>query len=307
MLHPALPTPAVKMRTCSPDVSRFSPAAPEVRPSSEAGDPQSPALDVTIVLPVFNERDCLEATLCEVMTAMRRLPQRFETIAVDDASTDDSLARLRTLQSRHPELRVLRLLTHGGQSAAFSAGIRAARGAITVLMDADGQNDPADIPRLLDRLSEADAVCGYRLSRRDTWSKQVGSRIANAVRRRVLGDGCRDTGCSLKAIRTTCLRELPLHLAGMHRFIPALLQMSGARVIEIPVTHRPRAAGRSKYTNLGRLLVTAHDLLGVAWLRSRHRRVVAEEFHVQPSPPSGRAPGARHDSQPATERVYDLA
>jgi glycosyltransferase involved in cell wall biosynthesis len=194
-----------------------------------------------------------------------------EVIAVDDASTDGSLDELRRLLGKHDSLRVLSLERHAGQSAAFLAGMEAARGDPLVLMDADGQNDPADVPELLEILEQRQdcaAVVGYRVNRADSPWRLFQSRVANAVRNWLTGDRVRDTGCSLKVIRTEAAREL-VCFDGMHRFFPTLIRRSGGKVIEAPVSHRPRLRGRSKYGMWNRGLVALRDALGVRWLRLR--------------------------------------
>jgi glycosyltransferase involved in cell wall biosynthesis len=239
---------------------------------SPSADRDPPRCEISVVLPVFNEQECVAETLRELFSALEALGRSHEVVAVDDGSTDRTPALLREARARHPRLRVLTLTPNSGQSAAFGAGFLHARGAVTVLMDADGQNDPNDIGRLVAELEGCDACCGIRAHRRDSWAKRLGSRIANGVRARVLGDGIVDTGCSLKAIRTEFVRDLPMTLRGMHRFLPALLAMRGARIRQIPVNHRPRAAGKSKYTNWGRLVVTVADMRAVRWMQRRHRR-----------------------------------
>ena len=247
--------------------------------NSNRSSPEKSAasVDLSILLPVFNEEDCIAAVVREVADALRRLGRPFEIIAVDDGSTDGTAARLRALRADLPELRLLRLAANSGQSAALGAGFRAARGGIFVTLDADGQNDPADIPALVARLDSCDLCCGYRVSRQDTWSKRLGSRLANAVRNRALRERIRDTGCTLKAFRSEWADALPMQFRGMHRFLPALMAMAGARIAELPVNHRPRAAGRSKYTNWGRLKETLWDLQAVRWMQKRHRSIRAEE------------------------------
>jgi dolichol-phosphate mannosyltransferase len=237
------------------------------------------ACEISVILPVFNEQECIAGTLDELAEVMDGLGKAYEILAVDDGSTDSTPDLLDRLRGRLPHLRVLTLMPNSGQSAAFGAGFRHARGRIAVLMDADGQNDPRDIGRLVAELAACDACCGIRAQRRDTFAKRIGSRLANRIRSHYLNDGIIDTGCSLKAIRTDLLRDLPMTLRGMHRFIPALLLMHGASIRQIPVNHRPRAAGKSKYTNLGRLLVTVRDLRAVRWMQQRHRqfRVTEQE------------------------------
>jgi len=229
--------------------------------------------EVSVILPVFNEAECIRTTLDELVGVLEGLGRSYEILAVNDGSTDATPVLLAEYRRGQPRLRVITLTPNSGQSAAFGAGFRHARGAAVVLMDADGQNDPADIPRLLETLRDHDACCGIRAKRQDTWAKRFGSKLANGVRSRFLHDGIIDTGCSLKAIRTDLVRDLPMHLKGMHRFIPALLQLlHHARFAQIPVNHRARRAGFSKYTNFGRLRVTIADLRAVRWMQKRHRR-----------------------------------
>ena len=233
--------------------------------------PASPIPELSVLLPAFNEEACIEAVVREAAGVLRGLARPFEIIVVDDGSTDATPARLQALQADLPELHVLRLLKNSGQSAALGAAFRAARGAIFITLDADGQNDPADIPALVAKLDSCDLCCGYRAKRQDSWSKRYGSRLANAVRNRALRETIRDTGCTLKAFRAGWTRELPMQFRGMHRFLPALMGMAGARISEIPVNHRPRAAGSSKYTNWGRLKETLWDLWAVRWMQRRYR------------------------------------
>lgn len=229
-------------------------------------------VELSVILPVFNEQECIEATLRELDGALARLGRSYEIIAVNDGSTDRTPELIRNLARTMPALRLLSVVPNSGQSAAMGAGFKAARGAVAITMDADGQNDPADIPRLIEGLREADVCCGYRVNRRDTIGKRWGSRLANAIRRVLLHDGIIDTGCTLKAFKSVFVRDLPMQFRGMHRFLPVLTQMQGALVVQIPVNHRPRAAGVSKYTNLGRLRQTIGDLRAVRWMQTRHRR-----------------------------------
>ena len=236
------------------------------------------APQLSILLPAYNEEACIAHVIREVAEVLRGLGRPFEIVVVDDGSTDATGQRLGELQADIPELRVLRLQRNSGQSAALGAAFRAARGEIFITLDADGQNDPADIPALLVPLVSCDLCCGYRVKRQDTWSKRLGSRLANAVRNRALRETIRDTGCTLKAFRAAWTQELPMQFRGMHRFLPALLAMAGARITEIPVNHRPRVAGQSKYTNWGRLKETLWDLWAVRWMQKRYRsRALAAE------------------------------
>ncbi|UCF41990.1 MAG: glycosyltransferase [Gemmatimonadota bacterium] len=232
---------------------------------------------VSVVLPVYNERENLAPLLDEIAATMRDVPH--EVVAVDDGSVDGSLDELRRLMARHPPLRVVALERNAGQSAAFVAGADAALGAVVVLMDADGQNDPADIPGLLKALAGDDglaAVVGYRVRRTDPRWKLLQSWIANRARNWITGDAVRDTGCSLKAIRRDRMVALP-RFNGMHRFLPTLIRMQGGAVTEVPVSHRPRRHGRSKYGMWNRAARGLRDALGVRWLGRRTLRFAIRE------------------------------
>ena len=189
----------------------------------------------------------------------------YEIVFVDDGSMDRTVSRIATA----PNIRLIRFEKNTGQSAAIYAGLQAARGATAVLIDGDLQNDPADIPRLLAEIARgADLVCGYRARRKDTLLKRLTSWIANSVRSRFTKDGVRDTGCTLKAMRRECVGAL-VPFKGMHRFIPALVKAAGYRLVEIPVNHRPRRFGQSKYGLSNRALRATIDMFGVRWLLSR--------------------------------------
>jgi dolichol-phosphate mannosyltransferase len=223
----------------------------------------SKAPAVSVVVPVFNEEANMSILQAELRSALAGLDH--EIIFVDDGSTDQSVAKIENA----PHVRVLRFEKNAGQSAALFAGLNAARGAIIVTIDSDLQNDPADVPRLLVEISHgADLVCGYRQKRKDTMIKRLTSRIANFVRSRYTRDGVRDTGCTLKAMRRECVSAL-IPFKGMHRFIPALVKGAGFQVIEVPVNHRPRKFGESKYGLGNRALRATIDMFGVRWLLSR--------------------------------------
>jgi glycosyltransferase involved in cell wall biosynthesis len=236
--------------------------------------------DVSIVIPVYDERDNLEPLVAEIAAAMAGGGRPYEVVAVDDGSTDGSLEALKALKRTHPELHIVSFAANAGQTAAFAAGFRAARGAVIVTMDADGQNDPADVPALLEALERgaATAVAGYRVRRHDSAWKRVQSRIANGVRNRLNHETIRDTGCSLKAFRAEALRELPL-FTGMHRFLPTLVRMRGGTVTEVPVRHRPRRSGRTKYGMWNRVFRSLADAFAVRWMQRRQLRYrVSEEI-----------------------------
>jgi len=197
---------------------------------------------------------------------------------VDDGSTDGSRDLLLAEARRDPSLVPVLLAERVGQSGALAAGLGRARGAVIVTLDADLQNDPADLPRLLQALESADVVSGVRAERNDDWVRRVSSRIANGVRRGVLGDPLTDIGCSFKAYRREALEGIPL-FAGAHRFLPALCMFRGARLVEIPLSHRPRRHGQSKYGVGNRLWRGLYDLVGVRWLKSRMLRYREREPH----------------------------
>jgi glycosyltransferase involved in cell wall biosynthesis len=221
----------------------------------------SPA--VSVIVPLFNEEENMSILQSELKAALAGIDH--EIIFVDDGSIDRTFERIETA----PNVRVIRFEKNTGQSAAIYAGLQAAHGAITVLIDGDLQNDPTDIPRLLAEIDRgADLVCGYRARRKDTLLKRLTSRIANFVRGRFTKDYVRDTGCTLKAMRRDCVSAL-LPFKGMHRFIPALVKGAGYRLVEIPVNHRPRRFGQSKYGLGNRALRATIDMFGVRWLLSR--------------------------------------
>ena len=218
---------------------------------------------VSVVVPLYNEEENVAILQRELTEALGGLD--YEIIFVDDGSRDQTAAKIRT----GPRSRVLRFEKNAGQSAAIFAGLQAARGEIAVLLDGDLQNDPADIPRLLDEIARgADLVCGYRARRQDTLVKRITSRVANLVRSRFTRDDVRDTGCTLKAMRRDCIPAL-VPFKGMHRFIPALVKGAGYRLVEIPVNHRARRFGQSKYGLSTRALRATIDMFGVRWLLSR--------------------------------------
>ena len=218
---------------------------------------------VSVIVPLYNEEENVPILQSELRTALTGVDH--EIIFVDDGSADHTAERIKAA----PNVRVIRFQKNAGQSAAIYAGLKAARGATLVLIDGDLQNDPADIPRLLGEIVRgADLVCGYRAHRRDTRVKRLTSQIANAVRSRYTKDGVRDTGCTLKAMRRECIGAL-VPFKGMHRFIPALVKGAGYRLVEIPVNHRPRRFGQTKYGLGNRAVRATIDMFGVRWLLSR--------------------------------------
>jgi len=227
--------------------------------------------EVSVIIPVFNEEGSVAHLQTELELALKGISH--ELLFVDDGSRDRTIERIR----RHPGVRILEFEKNTGQSAAMYAGLAAASGKVLVLIDGDLQNDPGDIPNLLREIERgADLVCGYRLKRRDTWFKRFQSKIANSVRSRFTKDGVRDTGCTLKAMRREC-REALIPFHGMHRFIPALIKGFGYKITEIPVNHRPRQHGSSKYNFGNRALRATIDMFGVRWILDRQIK-----FRVKP-------------------------
>lgn len=220
--------------------------------------------EISVVVPLFNEEDNVALLQREIAAALAG--RDYELILVDDCSTDRTRERI----ERGPGVRVLEFEKNAGQSGAMHAGMNAARGRFVGLLDGDLQNDPADIPRLLAALEAqgVDLMCGWRAHRQDTWSKKMTSRVANLVRSRFTGDGVHDTGCTLKVMRRECVCAL-LPFKGMHRFIPALIKGSGFKVAEMPVHHRARVHGVSKYGFGNRAFRATADMFGVRWLLSR--------------------------------------
>jgi dolichol-phosphate mannosyltransferase len=229
------------------------------------------AVAISVVVPVKDEAGNVGPLAREIAAALKGEPH--EILFIDDGSSDGTADALTALKAEIPELRVLRHARNLGQSRGIRTGVQAARGEIVVTLDGDGQNDPADIPKLL-KLLAADPrlgmVSGVRVKRKDTASRRLASRLGNGFRNLMLGDGASDTGCGLKAFRRQAFLDLP-YFDHLHRFLIALMLREGVGVGYVPVNHRPRLTGRSKYTNFGRLVVSIQDLLGVRWLQQRHR------------------------------------
>jgi len=262
---------------------------PDFPALNDADAKQSPAdaLDdaLSVVVPVYNEADNIRPLVTEIRQALKDRVSRFEIIYVDDASTDGTAGELARLQQEVPELRVVRHGRRSGQSTAIMTGVQHARYGRVATLDGDGQNDPADIPGLIERMDGIDGspyrmLVGWRKNRNDSGLRRFSSRVANAIRSRLLQDGTPDTGCGIKLFDRALFLQLP-YFDHMHRFMPALAQRAGARVESVPVNHRPRVRGRSKYGLHDRLWVGIVDLLGVRWLLRRSRLPAAREV-VQP-------------------------
>ena len=217
-------------------------------------------MKISIIIPFHDEAE----NVAMVLTEVRRTNPDAEIIAVNDGSRDGTEALIR----QHQDVRLLSWPRCLGQSAALYAGLKSARGDVCVMMDGDGQNDPADIPKLVARLAEADVVCGYRWNRQCDWRRRGASWLANGIRRLVLRDTVRDTGCTLKAMRKSDIRHL-IPFNGLHRYLPVFFNHAGLRVVEVPVNHRARQHGKSKYTVGERAVRGLYDLIGVRWLLAR--------------------------------------
>jgi glycosyltransferase involved in cell wall biosynthesis len=234
---------------------------------------------LSIVLPVYNEEESLPLLWPEIRDVLAPTGLSYEVIFVDDGSKDRSAEIVRAFGEQDPRVRLLRFKANAGETAAIDAGLKAARGRFVVVMDADLQNDPHDIPGLLAHLDRWDAVTGWRVNRRagDSWVRLVSSRIANRVRNALSEESIQDSGCTFRAFRRECLRDLVLY-RGFHRFIPTLLRMRGYRVLEVPVNHRPRRFGQSKYGIGNRAVRAFVDLLVVRWMKDRLLRYeIAED------------------------------
>jgi glycosyltransferase involved in cell wall biosynthesis len=222
----------------------------------------------SVVVPAYNEAESLPTLIGEIEAALAGLGQPFEAIIVDDGSTDGTLAALRAESARRPWLRYLSFTRNAGQSAAFDAGFRAARGDVIITLDADLENNPADIPLLVARLGEYDAVCGVRTERKHSRARRLVSFLGNRVRNWFLGTDFRDTGCSLKAFRRECVARVPI-FKGLHRFLNNVFELQGFRVLEVPVSHRPRQFGQTKYGTFRRAFRVLPDILALAWMKRR--------------------------------------
>ena len=251
----------------------FSPAL-EVG-STDARVERSVARELSLVAPVFDEEPNLRPLYQRVLEVFGD-GQDWELVLVDDGSRDGSAEVIRELARADGRIAAVFFARNRGQSAAMAAGVHLARGRLIATLDADLQNDPADLPAMIGLLGEHDAVVGYRLKRNDNWVKRASSRIANGIRNRLSGDSIRDTGCSLKVFRAEAVRSIPW-FDGMHRFLPTLLRYQGYSVLEHPVSHHARRAGLSKYGVGNRALRAFRDLLAVRWMRSRLLRFPIRE------------------------------
>ncbi len=268
-----------------------------------SGPPGLPP-DISIVVPMHDEAGNVAPLVAEILEACAG--HAVEIVAVDDGSRDGTGDVVRRLAAREPRLRLLRHGRAAGQSAAVHSGVLAARAGVVCTLDGDGQNPPAELPRLFapllaDETGRLGLVAGQRAQRRDTIWKRWGSRLANALRAWLLADGTRDTGCGLKAFRRDAFLALP-YFDHMHRYLPALFRRDDWEVTHVDVAHRERLAGRSKYGNLSRALVGLRDLVGVAWLIRRRKKARAEEVAIA-RPAAGPVPSEAGGAHVATVRA----
>ena len=234
-------------------------------------------VELSVVIPAYNEEQNVTALLKRITEVFEPFERSFEVVIVDDGSTDKTLELLQEHKQSKSWLRVIAFDRNYGQTCAMAAGFKAARGAIIATLDADLQNDPMEIPRLIEMLNECDAVVGWRLKRQDPWLRRVSTRIANNVRNKLSGESIHDSACSLKVYKRACLEGLTLY-KGMHRFMPTLLKMRGFKVMEVPVSHHPRYAGKAKYGVWNRMFRAFVDLLAVRWMKKRHITYHAREL-----------------------------
>jgi len=225
--------------------------------------------DISVISPCYNEEENVGPLVEELIGVLRPLDHSFEIIFVDDASTDGTVKTLREIQKVHPEVRVLRHRINSGESAGQLTGFRNARGQVLITLDADLQNDPADIPAMLTTLKTCDVVCGVRRKREDSWLRRVSSRVANRFRNALLHDSIHDAGCTYRALRRKVIEIELLPFKGLHRFLPTIWKLHGFRVEELSVNHRPRFKGQSRYGLWNRLGVGVHDILALRWYRKR--------------------------------------
>ena len=226
------------------------------------------APEISVIAPLWNESPNVIPLTQQVFQALSKQPRSLELLLVDDASTDDTWEQILEAQRVEPRVRAIRLQRHSGQSAALWTGFNASHGAVIATLDGDLQNDPADLPRLLEALTNSDLVCGVRTKRMDNSLRRFSSGVARWARKVVLGVDFRDTGCNLRVLKRPVLQTL-FPFDGLHRFMPILAQLGGAVVLELPISHRPRIAGKSKYGVWNRLGRGICDLAMIAWYRKR--------------------------------------
>ncbi len=230
---------------------------------------KAPDVEISVILPCYNEEGNIEPLVRELTEVLRPLGHPYEIVYVDDASTDGSVEKIRQVSQKYPGVRLVRHKLNCGESAALVSGFENSTGEVIITMDADLQNDPHDIPKLLKVLETCDIVCGVRTKRKDNLVRRISTRIANKVRDTLLHDGIHDAGCTFRAFRRRVLVNL-IAFKGLHRFLPTLCRIHRFKVREVPINHRPRLKGYSKYGISNRLFVGIHDIFGIRWYRKRH-------------------------------------
>jgi len=234
---------------------------------------------ISFVIPVFDEEENISPLAGEILTEAIKLGLPFEILFINDGSRDKTLSVIKELAQTVPEVRYVSFTENCGQTAALSAGFQAASGDTIITLDGDMQNNPADIPFMLTHYGEHDMVTGWRHCRKDTFFRRIGSLVGNTFRNYMTGETIQDTGCSLKVMRASMAKRIKM-FRGMHRFLPTLMRLEGARVIEVKVRHRPRIHGKSKYTNLKRGIEGFHDVLAVRWMIRRNLTPLVREKRV---------------------------
>ena len=233
-------------------------------------------LKISFVVPIYNEEENIPKLVAEIQAVAPDLSSDYEILLVDDCSSDRSLSIIRELAAQNSAIRPLPLARNSGQSAALYAGFQAATGDAIITMDADLQNDPADLRQMIKHYGEYEMVNGWRFNRQDTLSKKIASKIGNGFRNWLTKETIHDTGCSLKIMNAAMLKRVRIY-KGLHRFLPTLMRMEGAKVIEVKVNHRHRLFGESKYTNLRRGIEGFYDVIAVRWMQSRHLSIEVDE------------------------------
>lgn len=231
---------------------------------------------ISVVIPIYNEKDSIGPLFDELLPVMEALGVPYEVICVDDGSSDGSSGLLRGSSQTNPRIRHIKFKKNCGQTAAFDAGFRVSKGGIIITLDADLQNDPNDIPKIIEALENADVACGWRWKRNDPFIKKISSKIANGVRNWLNREEIKDTGCSLKAFRRPVIERFKLY-KGLHRFFPTLAKMEGFRVVEVKVSHRERQFGISKYGIRNRVFRALEDAFAIRWMQKRIIQYELEE------------------------------
>lgn len=233
-------------------------------------------IEISFIVPIYNEEENIRKLIEEIKTVAPDLSPDYEILLVDDCSSDNSLQLIRDFAAEDSHIRPLALASNSGQSAALYAGFQAAAGETIITMDADLQNDPTDLRKMIQYYGDYDMVNGWRFNRQDSLSKKIASKVGNSFRNWLTSETIHDTGCSLKIMNAAMLKRIRIY-KGLHRFLPTLMRLEGARVIEVKVSHRQRLFGESKYTNLRRGIEGFYDVIAVRWMQSRYLKIKVKE------------------------------